>query len=375
MQFIDLKAQYAALKAEMDAAIDEVLDEGQYIMGRHVGAFETALAEYVGVKHVVSCANGTDALQMLYMAYGIGAGDAVFCPDITFIATIEPACMLGATPVFCDVSRGDYNMDPESLQRQIQAVLAEGKLTPRAVVPIDFLGNPADYEALRAIAKQYNMILIEDAAQSIGSRCGNAMCGALGDAAIASFFPAKPLGCYGDGGAVLTDDGELADLCRSIRVHGKGTSKYANIRIGLNSRLDTLQAAVLLVKLRALQAYEMEQRQVIAQRYHEALGHDFTLLKVEKGNVSAYAQYAVLAETTAIRDKIVAHLATKEIPSMVYYPAPQHTLPVFEGVSAYGEPFSAALDYCARTFSLPMHPYLDEATQETIITSVLEAVR
>lgn len=373
MQFIDLKAQYAALKADIDDAMQAVLEHGQFIMGPEVAALEQEIAAYTGVKHVVTCANGTDALQMLYMAHGIGQGDAVFAPDITFVATLEPACMLGATPVFCDVTKENFNICPASLERQVQAVLKEGKYRPRAVVAVDFLGNPADYEALSRVAQAYGLLLIEDAAQSFGGEYRGKRCGALGDAAASSFFPAKPLGCYGDGGAVLLHDDDLAELCRSIRVHGKGASKYANVRVGMNSRLDTLQAAVLRVKLRALQAYEMDRRQEIAGRYDKALGERFQLLQVGAGNRSAYAQYAFLATSTQERDAIAAHIKEKGIPSMVYYPTPQHVLEVFKGAQAYGETFPVADDYCARTLSLPMHPYLDAQTQDEIIHAVLEA--
>lgn len=373
MQFIDLKAQYTALKTEIDAAIERAVSEGQFIMGSQVEELENEISEYLGVKHVVTCANGTDALQMLYMAYGVGVGDAVFCPDITFVATVEPAVMLGATPVFCDISPESFNICVESLKRQIEAVIAEGKLKPKAVVPVDFLGNPADYAELEKVTKHYGLLLIEDAAQSFGSEQGGVKCGAFGNAAIASFFPAKPLGCYGDGGAVMTNNGELADLCRSIRVHGKGRSKYENVRIGMNSRLDTIQAAVLLVKLDALKKYEMAARQDIAMRYDAAFSGKLQLQKIAPDSLSAYAQYVVLAESTARRDAVIRGLEERNIPAMVYYPLPQHKLDLFKDVNSYSETFPVSSDYCARTFSLPMHPYLKREEQEMIIKTVLEA--
>lgn len=376
MQFINLKAQYEALKEPINVGIQAVLEHGQFIMGPEVAQLEQKLAAHAGVKHCISCANGTDALQMLYMAYGIGRGDAVFCPDITFIASVEPAYMLGAQPAFCDVLPGSYNICPASLERQIKAVLTEGKYAPKAVVAVDFLGNPADYELLQDICTLYGLVLIEDAAQSFGASRAGKKCCSFGDAAITSFFPAKPLGCYGDGGAIFTNDDTLAASCETIRIHGKGPKgKYDNVRIGVNSRLDTLQAAILLPKLEALQQYEVDARQRVAKRYNDAFATDFTLLTVDPGAVSVYAQYALLAKDTAQRDAIIEHLSAKKIPNMVYYPTPQHCLPVFCELHQYDETFVQANDYCARTFSLPMHPYMGEEEQQTIIDAVLEAVQ
>ncbi|MDR1619115.1 MAG: DegT/DnrJ/EryC1/StrS family aminotransferase [Clostridiales bacterium] len=372
MQFIDLKAQYAALKHEIDAAIHAVLAHGQFIMGPEVAALEREIAAFLRVKHVITCANGTDALQLLYMAYGIGRGDAVFCPDISFIASVEPACVLGAVPIFCDVDARAFNICPDSLSRQIAAVKEEGRLRPRAILAVDFLGNPADYDTLAEIARQHGLPLIEDAAQSFGGVYRGAPCGSLGDAAATSFFPAKPLGCYGDGGAVMTNDDDMAALCRSLRAHGKGDDKYANVRVGMNSRLDTIQAAVLLVKLGALRDYELDRRAIVAARYDAALMERFQLLNVEKGNVCAYAQYAFLADSAEQRDAIAARLATLGIPTMVYYPHPQHVLKAFQNAPPYGETYPRATAYCRRTLSIPMHPYLDEGAQDTIIKAILE---
>lgn len=375
MEFIDLKAQYRALKPEIDANIQAVLDAGQFIGGPYVKELERQLAEYVGRKHCISCGNGTDALQAAYMALGVGEGDAVFCPDCTFIASVEPANMLGATPVFCDVSMDSYNLAPESLERQIQAVLSEGKLKPRVVVAVDFLGNPCDYDAIAAICDKYGLTLLEDAAQSMGASYKGKMCCSFGTISTTSFFPAKTLGCYGDGGAIFTDDDALADLLRSICVHGKGPGgKYDNVRVGMNSRLDAMQAAVLLPKLRALGTYEMDARQMVAHRYNEAFAGRFVTPFVAEGCVSAWAQYALLAKDTAQRDAIVAYLKEAGIPNMIYYPTPQHALPVFRDEPHYGETFHNADDYCARTFSLPMHPYLEEAEQRKVIDAVLEGL-
>lgn len=375
MQFIDLTSQYRALKSRIDANIQAVLNSAQFIGGPYVRELEEKLAAFVGRRHCITCANGTDALQIACMALGIGPGDAVFCPDVTFVASTEPAKMLGAAPVFCDIRPNTYNLSPESLERQIQAVLAEGTLTPKAVVAVDILGNPCGYDAITAICETYGLTLIEDAAQSFGASCRGKRCGSFGVISTTSFFPAKPLGCYGDGGAIFTDDDGLDKLCRSLCVHGKGPGgKYDNVRVGMNSRLDAIQAAVLLPKLKALEEYELTARQTVARRYHAAFDGTFVTPFVAEGCVSAWAQYALLARDTRQRDTIVAHLNEKNIPNMVYYPAPQHRLPVFQKDLQYSETFQNANDYCARTFSLPMHPYLGEAEQQTVIDAVWEAL-
>lgn len=375
MQFIDLKTQYAVLKDEINANIQSVLNSTQFIGGSYVKELEEQLAAFTGRKHCITCANGTDALQLAFMACGIGKGDAVFAPDMTFISSTEPAAMFGAVSVFCDITPDTYNICLESLERQIQAVLAEGKYTPKAVVAVDILGNPCDYDAISAVCEKYGLILIEDAAQSFGASYKGKKTCSFGHIAVTSFFPAKPLGCYGDGGAVFTDDDGADALIRSLCVHGKGPGgKYNNIRIGMNSRLDNLQAAVLLPKLKALADYEMDARQTVARRYSAAMAGKFTTPFVAEGCMSAWAQYALLAENTTQRDRIIAHLTEKDIPNMVYYPMPQHALPVFREEPCYGETFKNANDYCARTFSLPMHPYLSEVEQQTVIDAVLEAV-
>ena len=375
MQFIDLKAQYHALKAGIDANIQAVVDSAVFIGGPYVKELEEKLASFTGRKHCITCANGTDALQIAYMVAGVGAGDAVFCPDMTFISSTEPAKMFGAVSVFCDITPDTYCLSPESLERQIQAVLAEGKLTPKAVVAVDILGNPCDYDVIVPICEKYSLFLIEDAAQSFGASYHGKKACSFGQIATTSFFPAKPLGCYGDGGAIFTDDDHTADLIRSLCVHGKGPGgKYDNVRVGMNSRLDAMQAAGLLPKLKALGDYEIEARQQVVERYGRAFAGKLTTPFVAEGCVSAWAQYALLAADTAQRDKIVAHLKEAGIPNMIYYPTPQHTLPVFRDEPHYGETFRNADDYCARTFSLPMHPYLEQAEQRQIIDAVLEAL-
>ena len=375
MQFIDLKAQYHALKAGIDANIQAVVDSAVFIGGPYVKELEEKLASFTGRKHCITCANGTDALQIAYMVAGVGAGDAVFCPDMTFISSTEPAKMFGAVSVFCDITPDTYCLSPESLERQIQAVLAEGKLTPKAVVAVGILGNPCDYDVIVPICEKYSLFLIEDAAQSFGASYHGKKACSFGQIATTSFFPAKPLGCYGDGGAIFTDDDHTADLIRSLCVHGKGPGgKYDNVRVGMNSRLDAMQAAVLLPKLKALGDYEIDARQQVVERYGRAFAGKLTTPFVAEGCVSAWAQYALLAADTAQRDKIVAHLKEAGIPNMIYYPTPQHTLPVFRDEPHYGETFRNADDYCARTFSLPMHPYLEQAEQRQIIDAVLEAL-
>lgn len=375
MQFIDLKAQYAALKGEIDANIQSVLDSAQFIGGSYVKELEAKLAAFTGRKHCITCANGTDALQLAFMACGIGKDDAVFAPDMTFISSTEPAAMFGAVSVFCDITPDTYTLCPESLERQIQSVLAEGKYTPKAVVAVDILGNPCGYDAISAVCEKYGLTLIEDAAQGFGGEYHGRKVGSFGRIATTSFFPAKPLGCYGDGGAVFTDDDDLDMFIRSLCVHGKGPGgKYDNVRVGMNSRLDNLQAGVLLPKLKALADYEIDARQTVAGRYSAAFAGKLTIPFVAAGCVSAWAQYALLAKDTTQRDKIIAHLTEKGIPNMVYYPMPQHALPVFRDEPRYGETFPNAIGYCARTFSLPMHPYLTEAEQQMVIDAVLEGL-
>lgn len=370
MEFIDLGAQYRALQSKIDRNIGQVLNESDFIMGRQVEEFEHNLAEYLGVGYAVGCSSGTDALQLIYMAYGIGMGDAVFCPDMTFVASVEPAFMLGAEPVFCDIDKKTYNISVNSLERQIRAVLAEGKLNPKAITAVDFIGNPADYDKLSEIAAEYGLLLIEDAAQGIGASYKGKKCGSFGDIAATSFFPSKPLGCYGDGGAVFTDSEEMMQLLKSLRVHGKGSSKYDNIRIGMNARLDTLQAAVMLTKLEVLDE-EIDRRQKIAARYNEALKKKYVIPFVEDKTVSAYAQYALLAENRSHRDEIRNRLQDNGIPTIVYYPNPMHSMKVFANCFMGDESFENTIDYADRTFSLPFSAYLTETDQEKVIDVLL----
>lgn len=370
MEFIDLKAQYHALKQEIDSNISRVLENADFIMGRQVAEFEEKLAAYVGANYAVGCSSGTDALQLIYMAHGIGRGDAVFCPDMTFAASVEPAFMLGAEPVFCDIDPVSYNICSDSLERQIKAVCAAGKLKPRAVVAVDFIGNPADYDRLREITDRYGLLLIEDAAQGMGASYHTRKCGALGDIGATSFFPSKPLGCYGDGGAVFTDSEEMNELLKSLRVHGKGSSKYDNVRVGMNARLDTLQAAIMLPKLSRLEE-EIAKRQEIAARYDEALRDKFVIPQIGEGTVSAYAQYALLAEDRKQRDEVRAKLQEAGIPTIVYYPNPMHCMKVFADCFMGEETFANTISYADRTFSIPFSAYLTGDDQEKIIEALL----
>lgn len=366
MEFIDLKAQYKVLKEEIDAEISSVLSGSHFILGKKVTQFENELAAYVGVKHTVGCSDGTAALQLIYMAYNIGKGDAVFCPDMTFIASIEPACLLGATPVFCDIDAKSYNISPKSLERQIQAVLAEGKLKPKAVVAVDFVGNPADFHAIREITAKYGLLLIEDAAQGIGAAYDGKKCGSLGDVAATSFFPSKPLGCYGDGGAVFTNDDIIAEKLRSLRVHGKGVDKYHNIAIGINSRLDEIQAAILLPKLRALPG-EVELRQQAAEYYGDALKDKYIVPYIADQSVSSYAQFVLMHKEKGKREIILDALKKAEIPSILYYPVPMHRLPVFENVNCYQERYPVTDLYSDEHFGIPFSPYITREDQDKII--------
>lgn len=370
MEFIDLKAQYRAYQDEINTAIRQVIDNAEFIGGHYVDLFEKELATYVGRRHCIACGNGTDALQLAYMALEVGPGDAIFCPDMTFIASVEPAVMLGATPIFCDIDPLSYNLSPADLERQILRVKAEGILHPKAVVVVDFLGNPADYDRLQTICCNHGLELIEDAAQGIGGTYKGKHLGSFGHIATTSFFPSKPLGCYGDGGAVFTDDGETADLLRSLHIHGKGETKYDNVRIGVNSRLDNLQAAILHIKLSHLEE-EMEARQRVAQRYDEALGDAIQCPYVERACRSAFAQYVLLADSVQRRDHLKEVLEAQGIPSIVYYPNLLHTMKAFHLLSSDRFPISS--DYATRNFGLPFSPFLIEEDQDKVIEAIQNA--
>tara|TARA_B100001059_G_scaffold2633_1_gene2114 strand:- start:11476 stop:12546 length:1071 start_codon:yes stop_codon:yes gene_type:complete len=354
IQFIDLAAQYQHLKDKIDARIHAVLDHGKYIMGPEVQELEEKLSEYVGVKHTISCANGTDALTLALMVLGVKEGDAVFCPSFTFFATAETIAFEGATPVFVDSNEDTFNICPVDLEKRIEAVIAEGKLKPKAIIAVDLFGLPADYPALKKIADKYDLKIIEDAAQGFGGEIEGQRAGAFGDIATTSFFPAKPLGCYGDGGALFTNNDEYAELLKSYRVHGKGKDKYDNVRIGMNSRLDTIQAAVLLEKL-AVFPQELLNRNKAAEKYTAELKGIYKTPIVPNGYVSSWAQYTLVAED---RDAEMAKYKAEGVPTMVYYGTCMHQQTAFKALGYQQGDFPVAEKLAKSVFSLPMHGYL-----------------
>ena len=396
----------------MDKAILDAVASGAYIMGKPVKELEQQLAEYVGVKHCLTCANGTDALTLALKAWGIGPGDAVFVPDFTFFSSAEVVPLEGAEPVFVDVCEETFNLDAEDLERAVKEVLAEGRLRPRVVVAVDLFGLPANFPAIRAVTDKYGLLILEDGAQGFGGSISGKRACSFGDIATTSFFPAKPVGCYGDGGAVFTDNDEWAALIESYRVHGKGAFKYDNVRIGLNSRLDTVQAAVLQVKLKAFVDYELDAVNKAAARYTELLKGIATPV-IPEGFRSSWAQYTIRLKDEATHDALQAALKEQGIPSMVYYPKPMHLQTAFldphvglrppqddkagadvchsersrgistesrpelviDGTSRWQNLCPVATSLCSRVLSLPMHPYLTEEEIQTVSAAVLKALR
>lgn len=357
--FNDLSAQYRHLKAEIDAGIADVIGGCHFISGPQVEQLEQELCRYTGRKYCVSTGSGTDALLMPLMAEKIGAGDAVFVPALTFFASAEVASLVGATPVFCDVDGDTFNMDPASLKQQIEKTLREGKLKPRAVIAVDLFGQPADFPAIRKICDEYGLFLVEDAAQGFGGAIGDKKACSFGDASATSFFPAKALGCYGDGGAVFTDDEALYSVLVSLRVHGKGSFKYDNVRLGLNARLDTLQAAVLLPKLHAFDA-ENEHRRRSAALYTKLLAGSVQAPVIKEGFSSGFGYYTVKAESSGQREKLREGLKAAGIPTMIYYPIPLHLQKVYAPLGYRKGDFPVAEHLCDVVFSLPMHGYLTD---------------
>ena len=387
MEFRDLKHQYQVLREDIDRVVLEAMASGAYIMGPQVRALESELAAFVGVKHCLTCANGTDALTLALKAWGIGPGDAVFVPDFTFFSSAEVVSLEGATPVFVDVCEETFNIDAADLERAVQAVLAERRLRPRVVVTVDLFGLPADYQAVRAVADRYGLLVLEDGAQGFGGTIDTKRACSFGDISTTSFFPAKPLGCYGDGGAVFTDNDEWAALIESYSVHGKGQFKYDNVRIGLNSRLDTLQAAILQVKLKAFADYELDAVNEVAAHYAERLQGLATPV-IPEGFRSSWAQYTVRFADRAERDAVQAALKAAGIPAMVYYPKPMHLQTAFldphvgqrppQDDTKEGRPQDVrcpvATSLCDRVLSLPMHPYMRVEDVETVCAAVRSAV-
>ena len=395
MEFRDLKKQYQFLRKEMDQAVLGAMASGAYIMGPQVRELEQQLADYVGVKHCLTCANGTDALTLALKAWGIGPGDAVFVPDFTFFSSAEVVPLEGAEPVFVDVCEDTFNIDASDLERAVKRVLAEGRLRPRVVVVVDLFGLPADYQAVRAVADRYELLVLEDGAQGFGGTIEGKRACSFGDIATTSFFPAKPVGCYGDGGAVFTDNDEWAALIDSYRVHGKGQFKYDNVRIGMNSRLDTVQAAVLQVKLKAFAEYELDDINAAAEKYTARLKDIVATPIIPDGFHSSWAQYTIKLQDSAQRDALQAALKAEGIPSMVYYPKPMHLqtalLDFSTRLSGLGRNDRESLSFraesrnldlcpiatrlCSRVLSLPLHPYLTEEQIDTVCTSIRKALR
>lgn len=377
MQFIDLKSQYALLKEKIDTNIHKVLDHGQYVMGPEVLEIEEKLAEYANTKHCISCSSGTDALVMALMAHGIGKDDVVITTPFTFIATAEAIKFVGAKPLFVDIDLDTFNLSPQLLKEALESI-ASNRATihskicndikdVKAIISVDLFGLPADANAINQIAEEYGLIVIEDAAQAFGGSIDGAKAGSLADIGCTSFFPAKPLGCYGDGGAIFTNNDEIADILRSVRVHGQGTDKYQNVRLGLTGRLDTIQAAVLLPKLEVFNT-EIEQRQNVAELYSSKLADiaGITTPIVPTGYVSAWAQYTLMAKDDEHRTKIMNHLKSHDVPVAVYYPIPLHEQKVFEELGYGSNDFEISSNAANRVFSLPMHPYLKSEDIEHI---------
>ncbi len=366
IQLIDLKQQLQCIKEGVDQRIQGVLAHGKFILGPEVAELEKNLALFSGVKHAVTCANGTDALLLGLMALNVRAGDVVFCPSFTFAATAEVVPCLGAIPYFVDVNKGDFNLNLESLKAAISSAKKEG-LRARGITAVDLFGLPADYDGIQDIADAEDLFVIADSAQAYGAKFRGKVTGALGDLATTSFFPAKPLGCYGDGGAILTDDDDLAELLVSLRFHGKGSHKYDNERIGMNSRLDTLQAAILLEKI-SIYEDEIKSRNRVASRYQEGINSgNFLIPKVPDGRESVWAQYTLTALTTELRDAAVGKLNDCGVSTAVYYPRPLHLQSAYSQFPTSPNGLAVSEELSKTVFSIPMHPYLDTASQDRII--------
>lgn len=370
MEFRDLKAQYEKYKNEIDSAIQKVLIDANFIGGKEVKELECRLAEYVGVKHCISCANGTEAMTLIMMAWDIKEGDAVFVPDFTFFSTGEIVSFSGATPIFVDVDRDTFNIDTMKLEEAIQKTLKDGKLKPRVVIPVDLFGLPANHYEIEKIAKKYNLLILEDAAQGFGGNINGKRACSFGDAATTSFFPAKPLGCYGDGGAIFTNDDDLAKLINSFKVHGKGDNKYDNVRVGVNSRLDTIQAAVLNVKLKAFIEHELEDVNRVYNLYTERLSGLVETPVIPEGFYSSFAQYTIKLKSKEQRDGLQAKLKEHGIPSMIYYVKPMHKQGAFGALEYDDKNFEVTNELSDIVLSLPMHPYMSLDDVEKVCSVV-----
>lgn len=381
MEFRDLKKQYQVLKDDIESKIQSVCASARYISGPEVKELEKQLAEYVGVKHCITCANGTDAITLALKVWGIGSGDAVFVPDFTFFSSGECPAAEGATCIFVDVDERTYNLDPQRLELAIEEVIKEGKLTPKVVIAVDLFGLPADYEKIKMICNKYNLLLLEDGAQGFGGEIKGKRACSFGDISTTSFFPAKPLGCYGDGGAVFTNNDEWASLLRSLAVHGKdGDDKYNNIRLGLNSRLDTIQAAILQVKLKAFIDYEVTDINKIAECYtaeFESCGLDkiVVLPKIQEGFLSSWAQYTIQLPSKISRESLQKELKKYDIPTMVYYIKPMHQQGAYANTISANADCSVTERLSASVLSLPMHPYMQHTDVTYIVTKINEILK
>lgn len=370
MQFRDLNKQYQVLKKDIDQAMIDVATSGAFIMGKQVKELEKSLAEYVGVKHCITCGNGTDALTLALKAWNIGPGDAVFVPDFTFFASAEVISEEGATPVFVDVDADTFNIDPQRLEEAIEKTISKGEFMPKAIITVDLFGLPADYPAIRKIADKYKLLILEDGAQGFGGNINGKKACSLGDISTTSFFPAKPLGCYGDGGAVFTDNDEWASIINSLKVHGKGSFKYDNVRIGMNSRLDTLQAAILQVKFKAFIDYELTDINKAAAEYTERLKGIVETPVIPDGFYSSWAQYTIKLKDKEQRDELQTYLKEQGIPAMVYYPNPMHLQTAYKDLGYQKGDFPVSEKLCDCVLSLPMHPYISEKEIEEVCDTI-----
>lgn len=369
--FIDLKKQYSSIKPSIMKRIEAILDGGQYIMGKEVTELETALTSYTGTNHCISCSSGTDALVMVLMAWGIGSGDEVITSPFTFMASAEAISLVGAKPVFADISPETFNLSVTESERVIIQKTENDVTQVKAVIPVDIFGCPCDYAAFDSLSEKYNIKILEDAAQSFGGILeGKPLC-SFGHAATTSFFPAKPLGGYGDGGAIFTNDDELAKILKSIRIHGQGIDRYENIRIGMNGRLDTIQAAILLEKLKIF-SDELDRRELVAKRYQEGLGSRLQLQKIPYNARSAWAQFSLLADDHQHRERIQKKLLDQGIPTMIYYHTPLHLQEAYQELGYQRGDLPITERICDQVFSIPMHPYLDNETIDLIVKTILK---
>lgn len=369
MQFRDLKQQYAVLKTDIDRAVIEAVSSGAYIMGGPVQELERQLAVYTRVRHCITCASGTDALRLALKAWGVRQGDAVFVPDFTFFATAEAVSSEGATPVFVDVDCETFNIDPADLENKIETTVRKGVLTPKVIIAVDLFGLPADYDAVRRIADNYGLLVLEDGAQGFGGCANGKRSCSFGDISTTSFFPAKPLGCYGDGGACFTDNDEWAQLMDSYRMHGKGSSKYENVRIGMNSRLDTIQASILKVKLKAFDA-ELAAVNQAAALYNARLADIVATPVVPAGFLSSRAQYTIRLNSKTERDALQSELRSQGIPSMIYYPIPMHRQGAYRSLDTVVSQCPVASKLCDTVLSLPIHPYITSEEIERVCDAI-----